>query len=152
MFQFFKAGRQNKHAYAVRHALHHLKRALNVDLQHDVHAAVKQFFHIGARRAVTVACKFGMFQKFIILHAPFKLLPGNKKVILSVHLALARPTRGCGNGICDLIGKFLKQLGFERPLSHAGRPGKDKQNAPFPFVHYGSSSSTIVVLSLISKR
>ena len=141
--QFGKRGGQDKHRHAAGHALHHLQRALRIDIQHHV-LAVGQRFHDGlTRRAVVMPMHRRVFQKAILGHHALEFLFINKVIIAAIYLAGAGRT----GGVADRKGHgriIPEQLSIQRTLARARRAGDHQQHTLAYLAHINAPLQRLI--------
>src|SRR3712207_153979 len=112
-------------------ALLDLPSPLELDPEYDGAAAVKELLHALLRCTVEVARVLSPFEQAILLCPPLELFAGEKDVVPTVHLALARfPGRGGGN---ERELRYGSERGLDQGVLAGPRgPGDDDQFSSQP--------------------
>src|SRR4051812_10772585 len=126
--ELFHRRRQDEDADALRIERAHLARALPIDLENDVGAALHRIENHFLRRAVTVAVDFGAFEEFAPRLHGEEAGVVHEVIFAAIDLPRARWPRGVRNG--QLQAGVVAQYGVdERALARPRRGGNDEEQA-----------------------
>ena len=128
--QFFERGRQKEDKRPVGTALHHVQRALRVDLQEDVLTRRATLFNRRERRAVVVAVHIRILEKRTVGNHLFKLFARAKIVFAALLFPRTRRARSRGNRVGN-AALTRKQFLADRPLSRARCPRDHDEKSLF---------------------
>lgn len=87
-FEFFEGRRIDEYRHAIGIRLFDVHRAHAVDVEQDVETLIALRFHFASESAVAVCESAGVFHKFVVVDALYKLVLGDEIVIHALFFAV----------------------------------------------------------------